>query len=182
MEPTMHTGDLAIMYRRDSYDVGEIVAFEIPGGGKVIHRVTAFENGEYRFQGDNRDYADPWRVGADAIVGREVVTIPHAATVAGYLGRPPVLALLVMALTLLWWFDRTPAATDGAPATAASSRAASGTKRRHGRRLAWAASRSGRTRPVCGTAPSPIDLEPSCLPGGSAAVHIGLLLVANHSG
>lgn len=106
MEPTMHTGDIAVVYRSDSYGVGDVVAFEIPGGGTVIHRITAADDGQYRFQGDNRDYTDPWRLGDDAIVGREIVTIPYAGTVSAFLGRPTSLALLAMALTLLWWFRR----------------------------------------------------------------------------
>jgi signal peptidase len=101
MEPMMHTGDLAVLYEQESYGEGDVVAFEIPGGGTVIHRIIAVENGAYRFQGDNRDFADPWLLGEDAIVGRRLTHVPHAGSVMSELGRPIVMAALVAVLALL---------------------------------------------------------------------------------
>lgn len=102
MEPTMHTGDLVVVYEQASYDVGDVVAFEIPGGGTVIHRIIAVTDAGYQFQGDNRDFADPWFLGADSIIGRQVALLPQAGTLLTKLGQPPMMALAVTVMALLW--------------------------------------------------------------------------------
>ncbi len=101
MEPTLHTGDLAVLYREDRYGVGDIVAFEIPEGGTVIHRVIEVETGGYRFRGDNRQHDDPWTLSETWIRGRQIVSIPEAAHVMSYLGQPWVMAVLVAGLVVL---------------------------------------------------------------------------------
>lgn len=101
MEPTLHTGDLAVLYERGSYDVGQIVAFNIPEGGTVIHRVVETGPGGYRFRGDNRELDDPWVLDEEAIRGRQILAIPGAAQAMTSLGRPPVMAGLVAALVVL---------------------------------------------------------------------------------
>lgn len=106
MEPTMHTGDLAILYEQDRYAVGDVVAFEIPGGGTVIHRIIAVTDDGYRFQGDNRDFADPWLLDGDSIIGRQVALVPRAGTVITALGQPHAMAVSVAMLALLWWSGR----------------------------------------------------------------------------
>jgi signal peptidase I len=130
MEPGLKTGDLVIVYEHDSYEVGDVVAFEILGGGQVIHRIIERTDDGYRFQGDNRDFADPWVIGHGDIVGAAALEIPKAGTVMTMLGRPPVLAVLVMALVGLAVLrprsDKTPTATATATATESSGRTASG--------------------------------------------------------
>lgn len=101
MEPTLHTGDLAIMYEFDSYEVGDIVAFEIPEGGTVIHRVVRSGNGLYEFRGDNKPRDDQWVLDDRAVQGRQLFSIPNAASVISTLGQPRVLGLLVGAMVLL---------------------------------------------------------------------------------
>lgn len=123
MQPSMHTGDLAMTYRQDSYDVGDVVAFEIPGGGTVIHRIIEVEPDGYRFQGDNRDFADPWVLGDEAIVGRRVFHLPHAGSVLTMLGHPATMGAAVAALVLLQARrpDRPRTRGDRVPTTAGSS-------------------------------------------------------------
>lgn len=102
MEPNLQTGDLVVVYEHDTYDVGDVVAFRIPGGGTVIHRVIDATADGYRFQGDNRDFADPWLLGRDDIIGAKAVTVPNAGSAMTVLGRPAIMAALVAALALLW--------------------------------------------------------------------------------
>ena len=110
MEPGLHTGDLVITYQRASYQVDDIVAFEIPEGGVVIHRIIEVTPEDlYVFQGDNRAHADPWALPADAILGELVIDIPKAARVAGFLTQPIALAAMVTAIAALALFP-TPAA------------------------------------------------------------------------
>jgi hypothetical protein len=176
MEPTMQTGDLAIVYRSAQYEVGDIVAFEIPEGGTVIHRVVERSPDGYRFQGDHRDFPDPWLLDDEAITGREVVTIPHAADVAAFLGRPTVMAALAMALTVLWWFGRSQPLpgcderpTDVAPASHAALRTSHVWSPPHPDRLV-----------AKGPVPRTLDAwrDPSGIAGGTVAVQLGLALLA----
>ena len=112
MEPALHSGDLVLTMRASDYDVGDVVAFEIPEGGIVIHRVIAEQSDGYRFQGDNRDGVDPWTLPPDSITGREVLLVPHGATVLALLRNPVTLATLTAFFTFLWFLRR----DDPAPA------------------------------------------------------------------
>lgn len=111
MEPTLSTGDLVILYRHDEYEIGDIVAFDIPEGGTVIHRVIDKRSDGYVFQGDNREQIDPWVLDEHAIRGRQLVAVPRAAAAMGTLRRPEIMAGLVAAMVLLLTIDtgaRTP--------------------------------------------------------------------------
>ena len=112
MEPGLHTGDLVVVYDHDEYEVGQVVAFEIPGGGNVIHRIIEVTEDGYRFQGDNRDFADPWILDDDEIIGSAAFDVPHAGSFITMLGRPIVLAGLVTAMALLWMFRPQPESDD----------------------------------------------------------------------
>jgi signal peptidase I len=104
MEPTLHTGDLSIMYERRSYDPGDLVAFEIPEGGTVIHRVIRETNDGYQFRGDNRNRDDPWTLDGEAIRGRQLFHIPQAARIMTFLGRPLSLGGLMAVLVFIGLF------------------------------------------------------------------------------
>ena len=77
MEPGMHTGDLAVVRRQDSYRRGDVVAYRIPGGdvGKgrvVIHRIAGGSGTEgFVLRGDNRTSDDQWRPTQRDIVGKK---------------------------------------------------------------------------------------------------------------
>ena len=102
MEPGLHTGDLVVTYERDDYAVGEVVAFKIPQGGVIIHRIIEVTNeGLFRFQGDNRKYEDPWDLPDEQIIGSSVFELHKAATIAAWLSRPITLAAMVGIITLL---------------------------------------------------------------------------------
>ncbi len=111
MEPMLSTGDLAVVYRRAGYRVGDVIAYRIPesdvgGGMLVIHRVTG-GNGTlgYVLQGDNRDTADMWRPRKDDIVGLLQWHVPHAGTALFLLRTPMVIAGIVGFLG--FWFVAT---------------------------------------------------------------------------
>lgn len=106
MEPALHGGDLAIVYEQDAYDVGDIVAFEIPEGGVVIHRVIEAGPDSYHFRGDNRDRPDPWVLPGNDVVGRQVLAVPGGARILALLADPRILAMLSAALVFLWALQR----------------------------------------------------------------------------
>lgn len=118
MEPGLHTGDLVVTYERSEYAVGDVVAFEIPQGGTVIHRVIeATDDGRYLFRGDNRNYDDPWLLGPDSIIGSSVVELHNAATIAAWLTRPPALAVMVALIVLFVMLERALVPSDDASAS-----------------------------------------------------------------
>lgn len=94
MEPTLSTGDLAVLVRRESYRPGDVVAYHVPhgepgAGAVVIHRVIggSAEVG-YVTQGDNRGGPDAWRPKPDDVIGTMAFEIPRAGMVPTSLGSP----------------------------------------------------------------------------------------------
>jgi len=106
MEPTLVTGDLAVVRRSDSYGSGDIIAFrprdaEPTSHGLVIHRIVGGSADEgFLTRGDNRTSEDPWRTRPAEIVGSVWFSVPQ---VGGYLARlrdPLVIAPLAAGITV----------------------------------------------------------------------------------
>lgn len=102
MEPGMHTGDLAVVRRADSYDVDDVVAFRVPmedgsRGPVVIHRVLDRVDGAMTLRGDNNDWNDPWPVTDDDVVGELWLHVPDVGTWVGAVATPVNLAALAAA-------------------------------------------------------------------------------------
>lgn len=100
MEPTMHSGDLAVLRRQPSYQRGDIVAFRVPrgevGAGQVvIHRVVGGNADGYRLLGDNKAHEDPWQPAQGDVLGRRVLLVPRAGQAVQTIANP--LGLGVMA-------------------------------------------------------------------------------------
>jgi signal peptidase I len=105
MEPTLETGDLAVLRRADDYTVGEVVAFRSDmAGAVVLHRIIAQEPDTQRFVliGDNNDFLDRYRPLPEEIVGRMVLQIPFqaasvlTASVPWLLGVAAALVILLL--------------------------------------------------------------------------------------
>lgn len=94
MEPTLSTGDLAVVVRHASYSRGDVVAYHVPdgepgAGAVVIHRVVGGSGRTgYVTQGDNRDGRDTWRPKAEDVIGTMAFQIPGAGLVPDSLGSP----------------------------------------------------------------------------------------------
>ncbi len=103
MEPTLEQGTLIVSIRQSGYSVGDVVAFAPPPGNgaapMVIHRLVGGSAGEgYLTRGDNNQAADPWTISPDAVIGRQVVAVPGAATWLSALRSPLVIASLTAAV------------------------------------------------------------------------------------
>lgn len=107
MEPVLHTGDLVVARRQDSYRVGDVVAFEVTaaesgGGAIVIHRIVGGSGDEgWVLQGDNKDEPDFWRPTNEEISGKRWLLIPRAGHVLVLLRSPLVFALGASILVFL---------------------------------------------------------------------------------
>ena len=107
MEPNMHTGDVVVMHRQDSYRVGDVVAYHIPkgqaGAGRVvIHRVKGGSaKAGYVMRGDNRPSDDFWRPKHADVVGKQLVRIPALGRIARMILSPFGLGLLAALATVV---------------------------------------------------------------------------------
>lgn len=106
MEPGMHTDDLAVMYRKDSYQVGDVVAFRAtPEGGRtgngafVIHRIKGGSAADgFVTRGDNNDWDDPWAPTADEVAGEMVLHLPGYGVATRWLAQPAHFAAVMAGL------------------------------------------------------------------------------------
>lgn len=90
MEPTLDAGDLVVLARSGSYDIGDVIAYRVASmnGATLIHRIVAIEDGRYVTKGDNNDFIDEYRPTPREALGKRVVRMPGGASVTGALRSP----------------------------------------------------------------------------------------------
>ncbi|MET4622832.1 signal peptidase I [Arthrobacter sp. 2762] len=99
MNPVYYQGDLVIVQRAPSYQIGEIAAYKLPGKKDVaLHRIIAGDSSGFVFKGDNNESIDPLTPGADELTGRAVLHIAQGGTWLERLTSPPVLGVVAFAL------------------------------------------------------------------------------------
>jgi signal peptidase I len=102
MEPSFHSGDLAIVRPADHYRVGEIVAYHSSLLHVVVlHRIIAIHGNSYVFKGDNNHFIDPTHPTRSQLVGALWVHIPHGGVVFNALHSPITAAVLCGFVALL---------------------------------------------------------------------------------
>ncbi len=100
MNPVYYQGDLVVVAKADSYQIGQIAAYPVPGKKIVaLHRIIAGDASGFTFKGDNNQSIDPYRPTADQIIGGAVLHIPHGGQVLQFLTNP--IALGVAAFSLI---------------------------------------------------------------------------------
>jgi len=106
MEPTYHTYDLAITYRKSDPVPGDIIVYKVPDGEpgegrQVIHRITGGDaDTGYVTQGDNRSGPDIWHPRRADVVGTVVTMVPKGGLVLSKflrLGNIGIVALAFVA-------------------------------------------------------------------------------------
>ena len=61
MEPGYHTGDLVLVRKAQTYQVGDVVTYrDAEMGSYVIHRIIGIEQGLFVLKGDNNSWIDPF--------------------------------------------------------------------------------------------------------------------------
>ncbi|HEU0073632.1 MAG TPA: signal peptidase I [Dehalococcoidia bacterium] len=100
MEPNLYTGDLVVTRQRDTYQIGEVVAYRTDEG-IVIHRIVG-GNGRDGFilQGDNKETIDPWTPTQSEIVGSQWLYAAGAGDFVLSLRQPFTFSLLIGGLAL----------------------------------------------------------------------------------
>ncbi len=79
MNPVLQEDDLVIARDVPRYEVGDIVTYNHPKIGPVIHRIIQRENGRYVFRGDNNDWVDDYKPSKDELIGKYWLHLPGAA-------------------------------------------------------------------------------------------------------
>jgi signal peptidase I len=104
MEPTFHTGDLALVRPADQYQVGQVVAYHSTLlHVTVLHRIIAHRGGRYFFKGDNNHFIDPTHPTRNELIGALWLRVPHGGRILTWLHSPVTAAALtgIAALLLL---------------------------------------------------------------------------------
>lgn len=95
MEPALSAGDLAIVHREGSYQVGDVVAFW-DGGSLTTHRIVADGPEGFVTKGDFNNAQDALPVAPEHVAGRVVLSVPLVGGAALFLRTPAGLGLLVV--------------------------------------------------------------------------------------
>ncbi len=83
MLPTIEKGDLVILKKQETYEVGDVIAFE-RDGITVTHRIIDNKNGIYKTRGDNNQFTDGSSVNNLSVYGKMVITIPKMGNALKY--------------------------------------------------------------------------------------------------
>ncbi len=103
MNPVLQEDDLVITRETPRYRVGDIVTYEHPKIGPVIHRITRIEGNEhFVLQGDNNDWVDDYKPVKEELIGRLWMKIPGAAKYLQDLRSSTGLTLVSLVIALLF--------------------------------------------------------------------------------
>ncbi|MDQ1719031.1 MAG: hypothetical protein QOE89_2984, partial [Pseudonocardiales bacterium] len=100
MNPRYHQGDLVVLAKSGTYQVGQIVAYRVPGEhAVVVHRIIGGDPTGFVMKGDNNQSTDPTQPTASQIIGRAALHVPQGGRWLSRLTSPVALALITFALT-----------------------------------------------------------------------------------
>ncbi len=105
MLPLMAKGDFAIVRAETSYQVGDVVAYDFPDLGTVIHRIIDKKGDQFVMKGDNNTWIDGYSPTADEIYGKLWVKIPGVGKAILALREPWAFGLLLGCCGLLFGMD-----------------------------------------------------------------------------
>jgi signal peptidase len=113
MAPAMPVGALAIIARGVPPGTGEAVAYPLPNGVVVTHRVIEVidrdEEAYLRTKGDANEEADPNLVPSASVVGRVHLSVPLLGFLLAMLGMPigivSILAFAGMLIAAIWLLE-----------------------------------------------------------------------------
>lgn len=99
MEPGYHTGDLVLVRKAQTYQVGDVVTYrDGEMGAYVIHRIIGIEQGQFILKGDNNSWIDPYHPTHAEIAGKQWIHAPKAGRAMQWLRKPINLSLTIALL------------------------------------------------------------------------------------
>ena len=94
MEPGYHLGDLTIMRKAATYQVGDVVTYrDTEMQAYVIHRIIGVDQDHFILKGDNNSWIDAYRPTYEEIIGKLWIFIPKLGKTFGWLRAPLNMAL-----------------------------------------------------------------------------------------
>jgi signal peptidase I len=101
MLPTYRGGDLVVLQRASSYEVGDVVAYRDPDIGEVFHRIIGREGDRFIMKGDNNPHEDVYHPATSDILGRLWLSFQGGGNWLLVARKPPVAASLAGGAALL---------------------------------------------------------------------------------
>lgn len=99
MEPNYHTGDLVIVRKEETYQVGDVVAYrDAQMGAYIIHRIIGIRQDQFIMKGDNNSWVDAYQPTHDEILGKQWIYVPKAGITMQWLRKPINLSLAIVLL------------------------------------------------------------------------------------
>ena len=110
--PSSRIADGKHLFSGDLYEIGDTVVYRVPddasgAGTRVYHRVVDRLGEQLVFRGDNNSSPDPWRLGSEDVIGREVLRVPNLGWLLHYAGQPAVIAAIAAGVAAAWATSRT---------------------------------------------------------------------------
>jgi len=108
MEPALERGDLVIIRESNTYLPDDVVTYEHPIVGPVIHRVIDREGDRFVLKGDNNDWIDSYKPVGSELIGKSWIHLPRAANILDQFRQPLPLGILsfIMAITIFGVFRK----------------------------------------------------------------------------
>jgi len=89
MEPGFHLGDLTILRKGSTYQVGDVVTYhDAEMQAYVIHRIIGVDQDRFILKGDNNSWIDAYRPTHEEIIGKLWLYIPKLGRLFGWLRSP----------------------------------------------------------------------------------------------
>ncbi len=99
MEPNYHTGDLVIVRKARTYQVGDVITYrDAEMGAYVIHRIIAVEQGQFVIKGDNNSWIDAYHPTHEEILGKQWIHAPKLGRTMQWFRTPFNLSFTVIFL------------------------------------------------------------------------------------
>jgi len=99
MEPNYHSGDLVIVRKARTYQVGDVVTYRnAEMGAYVIHRIIGIQQGQIVLKGDNNSWIDAYHPTHDEMIGKQWLHVPRLGRAMQWLRTPLNLSLSIVLL------------------------------------------------------------------------------------
>lgn len=102
MIPLFYQGGLAVLREADYYQVGDIVTYQYPDVGPVIHRIVGRDGLRYIMKGDANSWLDSYQPVKEDIFGRLWFYVPDFGSVLMQLRSPGWMAFFIAVGTVMF--------------------------------------------------------------------------------